>query len=70
MTSHTAAESKQFADTLRADNNTSVARQYVIVDTQTGYSVAGPFATRVRASRKADRLDSEFGGYRYSVREV
>jgi|HubBroStandDraft_6_1064221.scaffolds.fasta_scaffold6508927_1 hypothetical protein len=44
--------------------------EYVVIDKQTRQQVRGPYATRVRASRMVDRLDNEYGGYRYFVQEV
>tara|TARA_B100000609_G_C17140024_1_gene395014 strand:- start:483 stop:659 length:177 start_codon:yes stop_codon:yes gene_type:complete len=32
--------------------------------------VVGTYSTRMRASNKADKLDNEYGAYRYSVKAV
>lgn len=41
---------------------------YVIIDTHTGLQVGGEYKSRNRAARRVDRLDNEYGGYRYFVR--
>jgi len=43
--------------------------QYQVIDTRT-QAVVGTFTTRKAASRKADRLDAQYGAVRYSVRSV
>lgn len=42
---------------------------YQVVDGKTG-QVLSTHATRVRASRKVDRLDNAHGAYRYHVRVI
>ena len=44
--------------------------KYEVFDSRTGYKVSGPYSTRSRASNAADKLDLEFGGYRYRIRPV
>lgn len=43
--------------------------EYAVVDTKTS-AVISLHATRKSASRKVDRLDMAYGGYRYTVRAV
>ena len=40
---------------------------YQVIDTKTG-DVMGIYSSRKRASRKADKLDLEYGAIRYAVR--
>ncbi len=42
---------------------------YQIIDRQTG-AIVGTAKTRQTATRKRDRLDNEYGAYRYYVKEV
>jgi hypothetical protein len=44
-------------------------REWAVVDNFTQEVVSGPFKSRVRASRKADKMDLEYGAVRYSVKE-
>jgi len=41
--------------------------KYRVVDIQTG-NVMGTFKTLRRANRQVDALDSQYGGYRFTVR--
>jgi hypothetical protein len=41
--------------------------RYQIIDTHTN-RVVGVYTNRIRAYRKADRLDSEYGAIRYAVK--
>lgn len=41
-----------------------------IIDRQTGYRVGKPYNDRIRARRRVDRLDNEYGAYRYYVRAI
>ena len=43
-----------------------MSTQYQVIDTRTQV-IVGTFTTRKAASRKADRLDLEFGAIRYLV---
>lgn len=43
---------------------------YEIIDRLTGYRVGKPYKCRKRARTRADRLDNEYGAYRYSVRQT
>lgn len=43
--------------------------EYQVIETRTGY-VKGTYSTLKRANNKADKLDLEIGGYRYSVKRV
>lgn len=44
--------------------------KYHVVDRQTGKAIGGIYKDRVKARRMADRLDNEYGAYRYYVRSV
>ena len=39
-------------------------------DSVTDSYVVGTYSTRTRARNKADKLDNEYGAYRYSVKAV
>jgi len=41
---------------------------YQVIDRQTG-EVMGTYQTRSRADRRADKLDNEYGAYRYYAQE-
>jgi hypothetical protein len=43
--------------------------EYQIIDSHTG-AVVGKCSTRSGANRSVDRLDYEYGGYRFMVRPV
>lgn len=43
---------------------------YEIVDKKTGLVVGKPYSSRQRARTRADKLDNEYGAYRYYVRSV
>lgn len=42
-------------------------KAYEVIDRQTG-AVVGVYATRIKARRRADKLDLEYGAIRYAVR--
>lgn len=42
---------------------------YEVIDRHTGY-VMGVYSTLKRAIRKVDKLDNEYGGYRYYHRRI
>ncbi len=42
---------------------------YQVIDRKTG-AVCGQYSTRVAASRRVDKLDNAYGGYRYCVRVI
>jgi hypothetical protein len=44
--------------------------QYEVYDRRTGERVSGPYSTRVRASRVADKKDLEYGAVRFGYRPV
>ena len=44
--------------------------KFQVVDNKTGRSVGKPYASRQKARNRADKLDNEYGGYKYGVREV
>ena len=39
-------------------------------DSVTDTYIVGTYSTRMRARNKADKLDNEYGAYRYSVKAV
>ena len=43
---------------------------YEIVDSKTGRVIGKPYNSRSRATGRADKLDNEYGAYRYKVRKV
>lgn len=43
---------------------------YEIIDRHTGERIGGTYQSRSRAQLRADKLDNEYGAYRYSVRLV
>ena len=43
--------------------------KYAVIDRRTGKTM-GIYSTRRRASRKVDKLDNEYGGYRYIYKQV
>lgn len=43
---------------------------FEIVDSKTGKVVGKPYNSRSRARARVDRLDNEYGGYRFKVRKV
>lgn len=43
---------------------------YEIVDSKTGKVLGKPYNSRSRARARVDRLDNEYGGYRFKVRRV
>lgn len=47
----------------------NMSNKFLVIDNQTGM-IVGRFSTRKRASNKVDRLDNEYGGYRFHVKEV
>lgn len=55
--------------TLPIDNSDRI-RLYEVIDLQTGRRVGRPYATRVAASRRANKLDLDYGAIRYQVRWV
>lgn len=44
--------------------------RFIVWDSHAREQVGKPLATRRAASRKADRLDHEYGAYRYQVRPL
>ena len=52
---------------------TKTKTKYQVVffgDSVTDSYVVGTYSTRTRARNKADKLDCEYGAYRYSVKAV
>lgn len=43
---------------------------YAVVDRQTGEQVGKPYTSKNRARGRVDKLDQEYGAYRYSVRAI
>jgi hypothetical protein len=43
--------------------------KYQVIDRQTG-NVMGTYSSRTSASRKADKLDLEYGAIRYAVKAI
>lgn len=43
---------------------------FIVYDRQTRKTVGKPYQDRNRARRRADRLDNEYGAYRYGVRTL
>lgn len=41
-----------------------------IIDGQTGQRVGKPYKNKSRARRRVDRLDNEYGAYRYQARPI
>jgi hypothetical protein len=48
----------------------TLSASFAVYDRHTGKQVAGPFGTRSRANGKRDKLDNDYGAYRYTVRPV
>jgi len=46
----------------------TAARLYVVYDRHTGEQVGKTYTSRVRATARRDKLDNEYGAYRYGVR--
>lgn len=44
--------------------------KYQIVDRHTGKYVGKPYSNKTRARNRRDKLDNEYGGYRYYLVEV
>ena len=54
-------------------NYTKTKTKFQVVffgDSVTDSYVVGTYSTRSRARNKADKLDNEYGAYRYSVKAV
>lgn len=43
---------------------------YVIIDQQTKRQVGKPYSNASRARARADKLDNDYGAYRYTARPV
>jgi hypothetical protein len=62
-------------DALRSHGVDTIAEnehviKYEVYDTKTGEVVGGPYSSRIRARRVADKKDNEYGAYKYGVREI
>lgn len=45
-------------------------QQYAVYDKHTGAQVGKPYSSRARAAARRDKLDNEYGAYRYGVRPL
>ena len=63
-------ESKSKAENSTLDEPFEPAPTYEVVDSRTNKVVGKPYNSRSRARGRADKLDNEFGGYRFKVRRV
>lgn len=54
---------------METNTMTNQPKQWVVVEQGTNYQVAGPYSTKVRATRKADKLDLTYGAIHYAVVE-
>ena len=52
------------------DKQEGGASMYQIIDKKTGKTVGRTYKDRVKARRKADALDNEYGAYRYYVKTI
>jgi len=43
---------------------------YIIIDKQTGNVISKIYKNFLRARHRADRLDNEYGAYRYIVKKI
>lgn len=43
---------------------------FLIIDRQTGNQVGKPYNNKARARSRADKLDNEYGGYRFTVKTL
>lgn len=48
-------------------NQPQPAVRWVIIDRHTRKQIGEPYASKARARTRADKLDNEYGGYRYTV---
>lgn len=48
----------------------SNATAYVVVDTRTGLPVGKPYTSYSAALGRVDKLDNNYGAYRYTVRAI
>ena len=44
--------------------------KYAVIDRQTGLQVGKDYTSKNRARSRADKLDLQYGAYRYSVRTI
>lgn len=44
--------------------------KYAIIDRHTGEQVGKPYTSKNRARTRVDKLDNEYGCYRYSVKQI
>lgn len=52
------------------ENNKSENQKFDVYDKKTGQKVSGPYSNRIRANRAVDRLDAQYGAYRYYTKPV
>ena len=43
---------------------------WIIVDTQTGLQVGNPYKDRKRCATRVDKLDNDYGAYRYRKQQI
>jgi hypothetical protein len=43
---------------------------YLIIDRMTGLQVGKPYTSKSRARKRVDKLDNQYGGYRYTVKTI
>jgi len=56
---------------LQMTNQTKTKYQVIFYgDSVTDSYIVGTYSTRMRARNKADKLDNEYGAYRYSVKAI
>jgi hypothetical protein len=44
--------------------------KYIVVDRKTGEQVGKPYSNKNRARSRVDKLDNDYGAYRYAVKEI
>lgn len=44
--------------------------KYAVIDRQTGQQVGKPYTSKNRARGRVDKLDNEYGAYRYTIRVI
>lgn len=44
--------------------------KYIVIDRKNGEQVGKPYLSKNRARSRVDKLDSEYGSYRYSVKQI
>lgn len=44
--------------------------KYQVIDRKTGQNVGKPYSNKKRAKSRAEKLDLDYGAYRYGVKEI